>query len=211
MKQEFTRESKLELFGDGPWVDEPDRVEWRHEGLPCLVRRVPVGVFCGYVAVPWPHPWYALAADDCPASAHGGLNYSGECVGDICHVPRPGEPDRVWWLGFDCGHAGDRLPLIDRDWQESDESRRLFADWRYRGVEYVRREVCDLAEQVAAEPAWCEYLERVDRARTESQLARAAVYIGLAQRRMHRRLPHAEARARRMRDARRTMRARYGV
>src|SRR5215510_304522 len=28
----------------------------------------------------------------------------------ICHTPSPGEPDNVWWLGFDCCHLGDLYP-----------------------------------------------------------------------------------------------------
>ena len=28
----------------------------------------------------------------------------------ICHIPDQGEPDDVWWLGFDCLHGGDLAP-----------------------------------------------------------------------------------------------------
>lgn len=45
--------------------------------------------------------------DACPVSlafeVHGGLNYADD------HVPGR-KPDRLWWFGFDCGHAGDYLP-----------------------------------------------------------------------------------------------------
>lgn len=34
-------------------------------------------------------------------AVHGGLTYSDRCHDDICHVPAPGEPDDVWWFGFD--------------------------------------------------------------------------------------------------------------
>jgi hypothetical protein len=38
----------------GPWDDEPDKVQWPDEatGLPCMVKRGPVGSFCG---ARWPH------------------------------------------------------------------------------------------------------------------------------------------------------------
>jgi hypothetical protein len=57
-------------WGDGPWMTEPDRVEWRHAGLPCLALRNQMGVWCGYAAVPPGHPWhgvhYSACAEGCP-------------------------------------------------------------------------------------------------------------------------------------------------
>jgi hypothetical protein len=60
----------------------------------------------------------------------------------ICHIPGEGEPDDVWWLGFDCAHSGDFLPRhhrpddIVRDWE-------TYKDWTY-----VEAEVTDLARQL---------------------------------------------------------------
>lgn len=64
-----------------------------------------------------------------------------ESVG-ICHVPEEGEPQRVWWFGFDCSHSGDITPSYDF-------SRRCaFGDAVYRDVEYVREQVAALAAQL---------------------------------------------------------------
>lgn len=72
---------------------------------------------------------------------HGGLTYSGECSGRICHVPKDGGPDKVWWFGFDCAHCDDMCPAREN----------FFGDRQvYRNVEYVRRETERLAEQIAA-------------------------------------------------------------
>jgi hypothetical protein len=73
-------------------------------------------------------------------SVHGGITYAERCAGHICHVPAPGEPDNVWWLGFDCAHSGDRVPRMDhaRGWEQ------------YRDVRYVRSEVESLASQLKA-------------------------------------------------------------
>lgn len=61
----------------------------------------------------------------------------------ICHLPDDGEPDRVWWLGFDCSHAGDMSPAYQASYRFSG------GDDAYRDVEYVRREVAGLAKQIS--------------------------------------------------------------
>lgn len=101
-----------EEWGDGPWQTEPDRIEWRHEpsGYPLLLARGYTGAWCGYVGLPPGHAFYGKSHTDIEVEAHGGLTYSGPCSGAICHVPEPGEPDDVWWLGFDCSHCYDIAP-----------------------------------------------------------------------------------------------------
>jgi hypothetical protein len=113
-------------YGDGPWRDEPDRLEWRDSatGLPCLIKRGPLGQWCGYVAVAPGHPLHGVDTGAMPSevdlATHGGaVTYAGPCqegaegVG-ICHVPRPGEPADVWWIGYDCMHAWDLVPAMHR-------------------------------------------------------------------------------------------------
>lgn len=147
----------------GPWDDEADREEWRYRGLPCLIVRGGGGNLCGYVGVPPGHPWhgrgYGATYDNADgrviehsidAEVHGGLTYAARCQenGHICHVARPGEPDDVWWFGFDCAHSGDLRPkdmVMERRfrWPAMEPS-------VYRTVRYVRREVERLADQVLA-------------------------------------------------------------
>lgn len=100
---------------DGPWMTEPDRVQWQHAGYACLIMRGPVGALCGYVGIPEDHPCFGKHYDSCEVEgAHCGLTYSDACSGSICHIPEPGMPDKVWWLGFDCAHYGDICPSIRR-------------------------------------------------------------------------------------------------
>lgn len=142
----------------GPWDDEPDRVEWRMSeppGYPLLIVRGPVGSLCGYVGVPPGHPLYRKVYSEPGASdleVHGGLTYSGECRGDICHAPAPGEPDDVWWFGFDTAHAGDYVPgieaLLERNKANPEIRMGMFGE-RYRDIPYVRAEVERLAIQLA--------------------------------------------------------------
>lgn len=145
-------------WGEGPWHYEPDRLEFRHCGLPCILVRGPVGNWCGYVGVTNSHPAYRIGYDDVVVEVHGGLTYSEACNGAICHVPRPDESDDVWWLGFDCAHSGDYSPTMGSYRTQTppyDHARALLADsWRvdqYRTLEYTRAQTERLAEQLAAQ------------------------------------------------------------
>jgi hypothetical protein len=145
-------------WGDGPWQGEPDRVEWHDEatGLPCLLKRSHMGAWCGYAGVPPGHPWHGLHYDDIPAYAYHGLTYADRCQEDgrpmrerICHVPRPGEPDAVWWLGFDCEHGDDYVPKMEASgygWASFGIERPC----TYKTLAFAQREVTRLAAQAAA-------------------------------------------------------------
>ena len=143
-------------WGPGPWQDEPDKEQWPDEatGLPCLIKRNHFGSLCGYVGVSEGHPWFGKDYSDVPAEVHGGLTFADSCQeGDeartICHVPGPGEPDRVWWLGFDCGHAWDIAPAMDARGCERGWSPIRMPDTTYKTVGYVKAECARLAAQVA--------------------------------------------------------------
>lgn len=152
-------------WGVGPWLQEQDRLEWEHAGLPCLmVRQSRLGHWCGYVAVPPSHPCHGKSSDEGPdVDVHGGLTYASACNDPVCHVPKPGDPDNVWWLGFDCAHAGDFSPasgnrFVGRGYPWPDTpydhaTATASEDWhieKYRDVAYVQRETNQLAEQLVA-------------------------------------------------------------
>jgi hypothetical protein len=130
-------------WGEGPWHTEPDHVEFEHVGHPCILHRVESHAgWCGYVAVPPGHPWHGKGESDIAADVHGGLTYAQGCEGDICHVPKPGEPDNVWWVGFDTAHSGDASP------GHAEHSFATFSGYEtYKTVGYVRDETERLAEQ----------------------------------------------------------------
>jgi hypothetical protein len=147
-------------WGDGPWQTEPDRVEWEHAGLPCLALRSEMGGnWCGYAAVLPGHPLHGTFDDDLDVHVHGGLTYANRCDGErICHVPKPGEPDDVWWFGFDCGHAWDIMPAMDARTRAYGQRpiHELFPEGpgellrtMYRTLDYVQAETNRLAEQLA--------------------------------------------------------------
>jgi hypothetical protein len=131
-------------WGAGPWQSEPDRAEWMTEaGLPGLIVRNHMGALCGYVAVPPGHPLHGKHYGEVDVSCHGGLTYAEACHGDICHKAAPGEPDNVWWFGFDCAHAFDLVPAVHACFP-------MPVPVTYRDLAYVKEEVEDLAGQLAA-------------------------------------------------------------
>ena len=128
-------------YGPGPWDDEPDRLEFEAHGLPCLMRRQDLGAWCGYAAVSPGHPLHGKHWDEVDLYAHGGITYAAGCSadGEICHVPKPGEPDDVWWFGFDCAHCDDLVPWMVGQGMGIGE---------YRDVDYVKNQCIELAAQL---------------------------------------------------------------
>lgn len=153
---EYTNVQDRTKWGSGPWDDEPmDKMQWRDlvTGLPCLMVRGPVGAWCGYVGIEDPdHQWYEKDYSDddgnyIDVNVHGGLTFASFCQegetpdGErICHIVEDGETDRAWWLGFDTGHAYDKVPAYPM----------IVEGTTYRTQEYVRGEVLTLAQQVQA-------------------------------------------------------------
>lgn len=142
--------TKLEEWGPGPWVTEPDEVTFEYAGMQCWVRRHPqLGHFCGYVAVPCSHPLHGLHYDDMLLEnidhPHGGLTFADRW-----------DDGPAWWFGFDCGHAGDISPFMleyrRKDMELETLAARVFLrdDWEvYRDVQYVISHCERLAVQLA--------------------------------------------------------------
>lgn len=150
----------------GPWDDEPDKIQFPDDatGLPCLIVRGPHGALCGYVGVPNGHRWHGVDYDNCKKfdvpegefdadayiDVHGGLTYASFCSENkhgICHLPGAGEPDDVWWLGFDCAHCNDKS---DMAYPAHIRERRTWSrDDIYRDVAYVKSQCALLAQQIA--------------------------------------------------------------
>lgn len=170
--KQYTTVDKSGWAERGAWDHEPDKVQWPdpNTGLPCLIVRGPSGALCGYVGVPDTHPWhrkeYGAPVGPCNAECtedyhfghridssievHGGLTFSDACQHaeeedrGICHLPGPGEPDNIWWFGFDCAHSGDTCPMHD--------STRRFSSYgsSYKSIAYVKNQVTELARQLHA-------------------------------------------------------------
>lgn len=88
---------------------------------------------------------------------HGGVTFTDGCqeargespeesdeAGRVCHVPAPGEPGDVWWIGFATANLDDLAPVM-----LAHGFRLLSPRSKYRNVAYVEREVALLAAQIA--------------------------------------------------------------
>lgn len=139
---------------DGPWKNEPHRVEFKHAGLDCLLLRHPILLhWCGYVGLPEDHLHYGKPYNDVDESVdiHGGLTYSNSCNGHVCHITE-GE-DQVHWLGFDCAHWQDLSPGMGVGLQKEITEileRSLGGPGKaYKTVDWVQAETKSLAEQLS--------------------------------------------------------------
>ena len=117
------------------WENEPDREEFEHAGLKCLIlRHSELKHLCGYVALVKGHSEYGKHYDEIVANPHGGLTFAQEGNGLKWE-------EGYWWVGFDCAHAGDLVPGV--------ELLPLSTPLIYRDLTYVRAGVKSLAEQLA--------------------------------------------------------------
>jgi len=114
------------------WVDEAT-------GFQCAIIRVlqsGLGHLCGYVQIPEDHPAFRLDYSDElleHISVHGGITWASGLL------PSDAAPNG-WWLGFDCAHSGDALPL----------AKAVSSYETIRDMNYVISECQALAEQLAA-------------------------------------------------------------
>jgi hypothetical protein len=145
-------------FGPGPWENEPDKVQYYDSefDFTCLIVRNHMGGLCGYVGIPEGHPLYGKDYGSFPSiEVHGGITYSDFCQksGHICHIPFPGEPDNVWWVGFDCSHAWDLVPQMQMIFKEHGRTFGKFsllgAENSYKDIDYVKNEIKDLCRQLS--------------------------------------------------------------
>ena len=103
----------------------------------------------------WPGGYVEAEFTNEYPDVHGGLTFSGarheadHPSRGICHVPNPGEPDHLWWLGFDCAHCDDASPL---DYVYARDRGYPFSPvyGTYKPLGYVKAECTKLAAQFSA-------------------------------------------------------------
>ena len=164
------RTANKSSWGEGPWNDEPDKVQWQDDatGLACLARRNHLGVWCGYVGVTKDHPWHQVCFDDVYDGVYlwdrveciRQITYSDFCQDGpedeaICHVPGDGDPDDVWWFGFAFGEYYDFCPAFMARERQLEKKHRVRSTHDLFDQKYVKLDVCktacaDLARQLAA-------------------------------------------------------------
>lgn len=135
---------------EGPWIEEPDAVQWNTDGYECLIlRHAETGNLNGYVGVPQDHPFYDLPdsdqhiADDYCA-AHGGLTYEGwlESPIDADYRADGVEPRQFYWFGFDTAHAFDYMPgMAALMIRLNDKAPEYMTPDQYKDLAYCRKQV----------------------------------------------------------------------
>lgn len=159
-----TKDQKLEWFGEGEWVDEPDAVSFSFLGIKCAIRRTikyeglseetPIMVFgghlCGYAKVPDGHPVLKsinheqMLYDQFNIDIHGGLTFAEKF------------PNGDYWIGFDCAHYDDIIPSMKKiermndlmkSYQEKYPDCSLFNP-TYKSLMFVIEECKSIAEQL---------------------------------------------------------------
>ena len=143
MSEVINPEYDKSQWARGEWDNEPDRVDFLHAGFSCFILRNHMGNWCGYVGVPSTHPAYCKEYNEVDVNVHGGLTYANKCQHVICHIPEPGMPDDVWWLGFDTGHSHDLTPGFPRGFIDG-----MFEGTTYKNMDYTINETKQLAEQL---------------------------------------------------------------
>lgn len=153
-------------WGSGPWVNEPDKAQWpdAETKLPCIAKRNHKGSWCGYVGVDESHPWYGIDTFDplpggespnAEIKANRKIEYAAFCVeGDeatsVCHVPGPGDPEHVWWFGFNCAGEADLNPVEAAEARARGAGDEQFRGKTYRTLGYVAHCCAELAAQLVA-------------------------------------------------------------
>ncbi len=132
------RAARVERYGEGPWVDEPDKRVWQAHGFTCdAARELQSGHWCGYVHLPPGHPWYG----------HPYIGFSLLIEGERA-ITHAAEEDGHWVIGFHCAHDGDYPPglmtLLNR---VAKHESKLFPREGYRDLAYVQRATEHIAEQ----------------------------------------------------------------
>ena len=128
------------VLRSGPWDREPNSKSWESHGFICnVVRNRSAGHLCGYVSIPSTHPCYGKFENDDLLSVidvHGGITWSRNIH------PKLKVDTGTWWLGFDCGHYGDIVPL------KLNYGSCMSGD-TYKNFEYVTKQVNNLAKQLS--------------------------------------------------------------
>jgi hypothetical protein len=139
------KERKLEFFGEGEWIDEPDEIYFCYKGIDCAILRSVIpephsknekifgGHLCGYIRIPPDHTYYHKKYEDMKIDCHGGLTF--------------GEVSDGHWIGFDCAHLGDFIPSVDIFRKQGVKKYFVFNPV-YRNLEFCNKQCKSIVDQL---------------------------------------------------------------
>lgn len=120
--------------------------DFKEQGFRCVIIGTKLGHRCGYIGIPTGHELYEVDYDSLQhIDIHGGWTW-GRSGSD--GYPIDSEED-LYWLGFDCGHAGDGKDFeLIKELNEPDYAKTLIEiEEKYptygevRTVEYLENEI----------------------------------------------------------------------
>ena len=158
----FTSEEKLEWWGYGEWVKEPDFVSFFYKGFQCKIVRIALkepyareffmfgGYLNGYVTIPFGHIYYHKKYEDMDIDCHHGLSF-GQVM------------DRHW-IGFDTAHLNDFIPSTEKLIRNAPELSKSFEEMKdlkkrfnlenspifqktYKNIEYCVQQCATIVDQ----------------------------------------------------------------
>ena len=141
MKTRINPKLRRELWGPGPWADEPDEASWTDQitGLPCAIARGGHAALCGYVGVPEGHACYGKSELIIEAYLNEGVQGGVTSASHRAPGYTGDTNSPLWWIGFDCAHYRDlSLGLIS------------VIRAVYRDFAFAKAEVTRLAGQLLA-------------------------------------------------------------
>lgn len=138
-------------FPPGHWMAEPDLCQWENYGLVCLtIRDMKLGMWRGFVALTQDHIGFGKPLEELilepwglNLQVHGGVSVSGKLPSKYKDFNKD-----KWWIGFECGHGEDLLPLVKLDSNDPIDAS-IMDNQSYKDIHFVRRETNRLAKQLA--------------------------------------------------------------
>lgn len=117
-------------------IMEESKVEFIYKGFDCYIKRNPQSFhLCGYVRIPETHWLFDMHYNDIlNIDVHWGLTFSNYELGGK-FLPNG------YWIGFDCAHCDDLLPLSLILYPE-------LTDGTYKDIEFVTKQLKQLVDQL---------------------------------------------------------------
>ena len=168
VENHWTREEKLKCCGYGEWLDESDLFEFEyldyHARVIRILTREPFateeayfgGHLCGYVRIPESHPFFRKK--DIDLDCHGGVTFN--------------EANEEHWVGFDCGHSGDKVPTMEHIRKTNPELKKIiekmltlfpkydFFKTKYRNIDYCIENCIIMINELIRCDLFCTYTQK---------------------------------------------------
>lgn len=148
---DLSPEQRRQVLGEGPWLEEPDLLEYEAKGIRRIIARAPMGNLCGYAAISPGHPLQLLRLSELKSRlpVHGGLTWYQPRLPERILNP-PATREGTLWVGFDCMHLGngDLVPVLARMLEPLPVASRLLEGLTYRDLGFVRAELEVLAQEI---------------------------------------------------------------